>query len=108
MNEETEKKAPIKQQNTETQSPEPEKIESPRNAAEDGAAPSVEPEVKTKESNQEQSAVLIFGEDTTVYPLRDAKEDPRWAVRTVWIWFGFLVISLIFILTLLVISAIYD
>lgn len=42
------------------------------------------------------------------YPLREPSEDPRWAVRTVWIWICFAVASLIFILTLLVLGAIYD
>lgn len=43
-----------------------------------------------------------------VYPLREPSEDPRWAVRTVWIWIYVAVASLIFILTLLVLGAIYD
>jgi len=43
-----------------------------------------------------------------VYPLREAAEDPRWAVRTVWIWVGVALASLVFILTLLVLGAIYD
>ena len=42
------------------------------------------------------------------YPLREAGEDPRWALRTVWIWTGFAIAALIFILTLLVLGAIYD
>lgn len=42
------------------------------------------------------------------YPLREAGEDPRWALRTVWIWTGFAIASIIFILTLLVLGAIYD
>jgi len=43
-----------------------------------------------------------------VYPLRGAAEDPRWAVRTVWIWVGVAIASLIFIVTLLILGAIYD
>ena len=42
------------------------------------------------------------------YPLREAGEDPRWALRTVRIWTGFAIAALIFILTLLVLGAIYD
>ena len=44
----------------------------------------------------------------SVYPLREPEEDPRWALRTVWIWMGFVLLSLAFILTLLVLGAIYD
>ncbi|EFK07917.1 conserved hypothetical protein [delta proteobacterium NaphS2] len=43
-----------------------------------------------------------------VYPLREPSDDPRWAVRTVWIWTGFAIAALIFIFTLLVLGAIYD
>jgi len=43
-----------------------------------------------------------------VYPLREKGEDPRWAVRIVWIWAGFALTALAFILVLLVLGAIYD
>ena len=43
-----------------------------------------------------------------VYPLRGPGDDPRWAVRTVWIWTGVAIASILFILTLLVLGAIYD
>ena len=46
--------------------------------------------------------------DLDDYPLREKAEDPRWAVRTVWIWVGFALISITFILVLLVLGAIYD
>jgi len=42
------------------------------------------------------------------YPLREPSEDPRWALRTVWIWIGFTLLSLAFILTLLILGAIHD
>ncbi len=46
--------------------------------------------------------------DLDSYPLREPADDPRWAVRTVRIWAGFVLLSLAFILTLLVLGAIYD
>lgn len=46
--------------------------------------------------------------DRTDYPLRDGSEDPRWAVRTVWIWIGLALASLIFIIVMAILGAIYD
>ena len=46
--------------------------------------------------------------DIETYPLRQSSDDPRWAVRVVKIWMGFVIAALIFILTLLVFGAIYD
>ena len=43
-----------------------------------------------------------------IYPLRESSDDPRWAVRIVKIWIGFVIAALIFILTLLILGAIYD
>jgi len=50
----------------------------------------------------------IWGEDIDDYPLRKSNEDPRWAVRTVWIWVWFALFCLIFILTLLIFGLFYD
>ena len=47
-------------------------------------------------------------DDLDVYPLREKTEDPRWAVRTVWIWVVVALMSLAFILTLLVLGIFYD
>jgi hypothetical protein len=47
-------------------------------------------------------------DDLDVYPLREKTEDPRWAVRTVWIWVVVALASLAFILTLLVLGIFYD
>jgi hypothetical protein len=47
-------------------------------------------------------------EELAVYPLREAAEDARWALRTVWIWIGFALASVIFILTLLILGTRYD
>ena len=46
--------------------------------------------------------------ELSAYPLREPSEDPRWAIRTVWVWIGFGLASLIFILTLLVLGSVYD
>jgi hypothetical protein len=48
------------------------------------------------------------GVNPEIYPLRESSDDPRWAVRIVKIWIGFVIAALIFILTLLVLGAIYD
>jgi hypothetical protein len=42
------------------------------------------------------------------YPLRDAEEDPRWALWVVGIWTTFAIGSIVFILVLIVLGAIYD
>jgi hypothetical protein len=46
--------------------------------------------------------------DLDVYPLRDASEDPRWAVRTVWIWVGMALFLLLFLLTLFILGLWFD
>jgi hypothetical protein len=43
-----------------------------------------------------------------VYPIRAGTEDPRWAVRTVWIWVGVALFSLAFILALFILGFFYD
>ncbi|HDY64602.1 MAG TPA: hypothetical protein ENH84_00010 [Phycisphaerae bacterium] len=42
------------------------------------------------------------------YPLRTAKEDPRWAIATVGIWVCFAMFCIIFIVLLLVLGWYYD
>jgi len=46
--------------------------------------------------------------DLDVYPLRDPSEDPRWAVRTVWIWVGMALFLLLFIIILLILGLWFD
>ena len=46
--------------------------------------------------------------DLDIYPLSEKSDDPKWAVRTVWIWVFIALVSLAFILTLLVLGMIYD
>jgi hypothetical protein len=43
-----------------------------------------------------------------VYPLRDASEDPRWAVRTVWTWISIAISLLVFFIVLLILGLWYD
>jgi hypothetical protein len=59
-------------------------------------------------SEAEGQKDYVWGEDPDVYPLREKHEDPTWAVRTVWIWVGFAVTSLIFTLTFLILGIFYD
>ena len=50
----------------------------------------------------------VWTDDIDTYPERPADEDPHWAMRTVWIWLGFCLLSIGFVTTLLILGAIYD
>jgi len=82
--------------------------------ADEGASSSASPSDKGdggSEISAEKPGILPAAseeEEMSVYPLREPSEDARWAVRTVWIWIGFGIASLIFIATLLVLGAMYD
>ena len=43
-----------------------------------------------------------------VYPLRDATEDPNWAIRTVWTWVGIAVFLLLFFVVMTILGIFYD
>lgn len=47
-------------------------------------------------------------EGIDVYPLRSPSEDPRWAVRTIWIWVSIALFLLLFIIVLLILGIWYD
>ena len=47
-------------------------------------------------------------EEIDVYPLRERSEDPRWAVRTVYVWVSIAVFLLLFIIVLLILGLWYD
>jgi hypothetical protein len=65
--------------------------------------------LEKREELTEQSTVQAGPDaDPEQYPLRQSTADPRWAIRVVKIWIGFALASLIFILTLLVLGAMYD
>jgi|GEM_PF-1478469 len=78
--------------------------EKPAQAEDQGAGEGVE----KAEDRPEGSPGPEWEKELEVYPLREASEDPKWAVRTVWIWIGFGLISLAFILVLLVLGLFYD
>ena len=61
-----------------------------------------------EEQKEDESKESKTNDDMETYPLRQVSDDPRWAVRIVKIWIGFVIAALIFILTLLVLGAIYD
>lgn len=43
-----------------------------------------------------------------VYPLRDASEDPGWAVKSVWIWVSTAIFLLLFLTTLFILGLWFD
>ena len=47
-------------------------------------------------------------EDIISYPLRNPSEDPRWAVRVVWIWVITGLLLLVFIITLFILGFWFD
>ncbi len=47
-------------------------------------------------------------ESLGVYPLRDASEDPGWAIKTVWVWLFIACGLYVFFLVLLVLGLWYD
>lgn len=69
--------------------------------AESGKEP-IPPEAAIAEQGPEWVAEL----DT--YPLREKSDDPKWAIRTVWIWIGIALACIAGILLLLILGAIYD
>ncbi len=46
--------------------------------------------------------------DLSVYPLRKPSEDSKWSVRIAWIWIGAALFSILFIVVLIILGAIYD
>ena len=89
--------------------------------AKNQAAPAADPPDPTRDPGQEageepektedQSAAPpgpAWEKDLDEYPLREASEDPKWAVRTVRIWVGFGLISLTFIMTMLILGIFHD
>lgn len=47
-------------------------------------------------------------EGLDVYPVRDASEDPKWAIRTVWVWVGMVLFLLLFFVYLIIAGIFYD
>ena len=73
-----------------------------------------EPQEKDENLNPEPDKTPVKDQqapeekEEDLYPLKKPSEDPKWAVRTVWIWVSFAVASLLFILILLFLSIFYD
>ena len=72
-----------------------------------GTSDSTETEEASAQAPQPE-AVEVLGIRLDEYPLREAGEDPRWAVNTVkgWVWFDLL--CLVFVVTMLVLGVFYD
>ncbi|MHC4084482.1 MAG: hypothetical protein ACYSWZ_07080 [Planctomycetota bacterium] len=47
-------------------------------------------------------------EKPEAYPLRDPSEDPRWAVRIIWMWVSIAIFLLLFFVVLLILGIWYD
>lgn len=56
----------------------------------------------TEEIQEETAAAPAWEAELDFYPLQDKSEDPKWALRTVWTWIGFVVFCFVGIVTLLV------
>lgn len=52
-------------------------------------------------SDAEEQAAHPLEALLAVYPVREAAEDPGWAVKTVWVWVGFALFCIVFIVWLL-------
>jgi hypothetical protein len=59
-------------------------------------------------SDGDQPELSPEEEELAVYPLREAAEDPRWAVRVVWTWVGIALASTAFTLALVLLGYFYD
>jgi hypothetical protein len=46
--------------------------------------------------------------DLDIYPVRDPSEDPRWAVRIIWVWVSMALFLLLFLVTLFIVGFWYD
>ena len=47
-------------------------------------------------------------QELDVYPLRDPSEDPRWALRVIWIWIGISCGLFLFFVLLFILGIWYD
>jgi hypothetical protein len=62
---------------------------------------------KTDDTNN-VTASDAYEDGLDVYPLRGASDDPRWAVRIVWIWVGMALFLLLFLITLFILGLWFD
>lgn len=56
----------------------------------------------------EDLAGEVWRKDIDAYPLRKPEEDPRWAVRIVWVWLVMAATGIAGILALLILGAFFD
>ncbi|MHC4509176.1 MAG: hypothetical protein ACYTAO_09495 [Planctomycetota bacterium] len=63
-------------------------------------------DVTSGQSHGQNSQTLEQGPEP--YPLRQPSEDPRWAVRIVWLWASMAIFLLLFLVTLLILGFWYD
>jgi hypothetical protein len=66
------------------------------------------PEQDPKLQVAEDIAGETWTKDIDAWPERSKDEDPRWAIRTVWIWMVFCMGCIGFVTTLLILGAILD
>ena len=64
-------------------------------------------EAQSRGEDDPGAPVVSWEADLDVYPVRERGEDPGWAITTVWLWVGFALASLAFIVVLLILGAIY-
>lgn len=65
-----------------------------------------EPEKTVVDVSNEPVAALE--RELDVYPLRDASEDPRWALWVMCIWIGIALFLLLFFVVLFILGIFYD
>lgn len=65
---------------------------------------------KTKKqvSKDKRKIAAAVEHELDVYPLREAAEDPNWAIRTVWVWVGIAVFLLLFFVVMTILGIFYD
>ena len=65
--------------------------------------------IETRAEDADQSMEPHYLEDgLDTYPLRDPWQDPRWALRTIWVWTSIAIFLLLFIVTLLILGVWFD
>ena len=68
----------------------------------------MEEQTKKQAANDRKKLTAVVEHELDVYPLRDASEDPRWALWTIGIWIGIAVSLLLFFVVLTILGIFYD
>ena len=74
----------------------------------DQAQPEASASLSTDSNAHAEEPAPSWEADLDEYPIRPASDDPRWAGYIVWTWVVFAVASLIFIIVLLILGALYQ